>query len=115
PLMAPLFVAAHLQAGFGPPVRPAGRPKLYRHMYTLAAKLIAAYCTAEIVMRIDPSGLTRSPAVAVSALAVGIAVFLVVDTAVVALALYASGAGRKPSELLGTWSENGIDLATLVL
>jgi len=114
-LMAPLVVVVYLQAWLRASVRPAGRPKLYRHMYTLAAKLIAAYCTAEIVMRIDPSGLTRSPAVTVSALAVGIAVFLVVDTAVVALALYASGAGRKASELLGTWSENGIDLATLVL
>jgi diguanylate cyclase (GGDEF)-like protein len=114
-LMAPLVVAIYLQAWLRASVQPAGRPRLYRHIYTLAAKLIAAYCTAQAVMNIDTSGLTRGAAGAVSALAAGVLVFFVVDTTVVALALYVSGTGSRPSEFFTSWSENGVDLATLVL
>lgn len=114
-LMAALITVLYLQAWLRASVRPAGRPRLYRHIYSLASKLIAAYCTAEIVMKIDPNGLSRGATGDLSALAAGMAVFLVVDTAVVALALYVSGVERKPSELLGSWSENGIDVVTLVL
>jgi diguanylate cyclase (GGDEF)-like protein len=114
-LMAPLVVAIYLQAWLRASVQPAGRPRLYRHIYTLAAKLIAAYCTAQAVTNVDTSGLTRGAAGAVSALAVGVFVFFIVDTAVVALALYVSGTGSRPSEFFTSWSENGLDLATLVL
>ena len=114
-LMAPFVVAIYLQAWLRASVRPAGRPRLYRHIYTLAAKLIAAYCAAQAVTSIDASGLTRGVPGAVSALAVGVVVFFVADTAVVALALYVSGTGTRPSEFFTSWSENGVDLATLVL
>ena len=114
-LVAPLIAVLYMQAWLRAPMRPAGRPRLYRHVYSLSAKLIAAYCTAQAVLRLDASGLARGVTGAVSALAVGVLIFFVVDTAVVALALYVSGTGRRPSELFTSWSENGIDLVTLVL
>ncbi|HEY3713816.1 MAG TPA: GGDEF domain-containing protein [Jatrophihabitantaceae bacterium] len=52
---------------------------------------------------------------AATAILVAIPIYICVDTLIIALAIRISTGTRKLSDLFGSWSENGLELATLVL
>jgi diguanylate cyclase (GGDEF)-like protein len=94
--------------------RPAGMP-LHRHLYTTATVVLAARVAHEIVERTGglPRGLDDGGAVTGILLAVG--AYVVVNTALVALAIAVAGPRVPLLRLLGRWDDNALEVATLCM
>lgn len=111
PAVVILAVYLHLWLRVWKPTRmPA-----YRLIYTTATVLLAAYA-AQVVGYLG-GGVQGWPADAYGLAALGVAVFVyaVVNTVLVAAAIALTGAHSRPSELLGHWDDNALEIATLCL
>ena len=91
------------------------RPRLHRYIYTFSTIVIACFAASAAVRASGLDGRGAGAASSVGALAVAIAVYFCVNTALVASAMGVASGTWKPADLLGSWSENGLDVATLGL
>lgn len=91
------------------------RVPLYRHVYTTATVLLAAYA-AQLVVQLG-GGVQGWPTDAhgLAALGVAVVVYALVNTALVASAIALTGAHTRLSDLLGHWDDNALEIATLCL
>lgn len=94
--------------------RPAAIP-LHRHLYTTATVLLAAVAAHAVVGL--AGGLPAAPddLAGVLGIAGAVGVYVVLNTALVALAIRLSGHGRGLRELVGRWDDNALELATLCM
>ena len=94
--------------------RPAHVP-LYRHVYTTATVVLAA--TAAHLVVAGAGGLPSGPddVAGVVGVAVAVLAYVLVNTALVALAIRLSGAGSAPRDLFGRWDDNALEVATLCM
>ena len=90
--------------------------RVYRSIYNAAVVSITCVAISGTLELIGPVGNFGSSAASslVSAL-VAIAVYWIVNTALVAAAILVSGSSRKASDLLGSFSDNVLEFATLGL
>ncbi|MGQ0576856.1 MAG: diguanylate cyclase [Pseudonocardia sp.] len=91
------------------------RVPLYRHLYTTATVLLAAYAAQTVVLL--GAGVQGAPTDArgLAALGVAVGVYAVVNIALVAAAIALTGAHTRLSDLLGHWDDNALEIATLCL
>jgi len=91
------------------------RVPLYRHLYTTATVVLAAYAAQAIVLL--GGGVQGPPTDARELIALGaaVAVYGVVNTALVAAAIALTGAHNRVSDLLGHWDDNALEIATLCM
>jgi diguanylate cyclase (GGDEF)-like protein len=94
--------------------KPARVP-LYRHLYTTATVVLAAY-GAHLVVRIggDVQGWPED-AVGLAGLGAAVVVYVLVNTALVAAAIALTEEHTRLSDLLGHWDDNALEIATLCL
>jgi len=113
-LTAALVVVLYLQSWIGGSRQPGGRPSPHKYVYNAAATLLTCGFVAASVRGIGIDAHSHLAAAAL-ALAAAVPIFICVNTAMTAVVIYASTGIRKPATLFGSWSENGLELATLVL
>lgn len=94
---------------------PETRAPLHQYVYTVAGIVLTCQAVAAVVSGLGIGGSHPGLAATLLALAVAIPTYLAVNTLVVAAAIHASTGTRGPANLLGSWSENGLELATLGL
>jgi diguanylate cyclase (GGDEF)-like protein len=120
-VLLPVYLAAllvaflYLQSWLATSALPDGRPRPYRHAYNAAAMILACAVVGVTVAPLTQLAGAHGMAAALLALVVAVPVFAVVDTLVVAAAMYLNSGTTRPAVLFGSWSENGLELATLVL
>ena len=95
--------------------RPAKVP-LYRHLYTTATVVLAATAAHLVVLWVG-GGLPSGPAdvASVVGVAAAVAAYVVVNTALVAVAISLSGVGSALRDLFGRWDDNALEVATLCM
>lgn len=88
----------------------------HRYIYTVATIVLSCQAAASIagVVGFNPSTSVPAPT-AILVLALAIPTYLAVNSVIVAAAIHLSTGSWKPSSLLGSWSENGLEVATLGL
>jgi len=91
------------------------RPTPHRFVYTVAGILLTCQAVASLAGAIGYDPRSAAPAQTVLALAIAIPAYLLVNSLIVAAAIHLSTGRWKPSELLGSWAENGLEVATLGL
>lgn len=93
---------------------PAG-VSLHRHVYTTAAVLLAARTAHEVAH--GAGGLTGGLAApsAITAVALAVVGYYVVNTVLVAAAIALTRPGASPRVLLGRWDDNALEVATLCM
>jgi diguanylate cyclase (GGDEF)-like protein len=114
-LAASLVAFLYLQSLLSTSALPDGRPRPYRHAYNAAAMVLACAVVGVTVAPISQLAGTHGMAGALLALVVAVPVFAVVDTLVVAAAMYLNSGTKRPAALFGSWSENALEVATLLL
>jgi diguanylate cyclase (GGDEF)-like protein len=112
-LTAALILAVYVHMWLQPAGRADARPHPYRFAYTAAAKVLTCGAVAAVLSALDMNVHTHDAAA--TAILVAIPIYICVDTLIIALAIRISTGTRKLSDLFGSWSENGLELATLVL
>jgi diguanylate cyclase (GGDEF)-like protein len=113
-LAAVLVAVLYVQSWLATAALESGRPRIYRHVYGAAAAIVTCGVVHAVLSSVGSGPASSSFNVALW-LATGIALYLVVDSLIVAAAIHLSAGTWKLSALLGSWSENGLELATLVL
>jgi diguanylate cyclase (GGDEF)-like protein len=88
------------------------RVPLYRHVYTTATVMLAARAAHEVVRA--AGGLQIAPA-AVSAVALAVVAYVVVNTVLVGAAIALTRPGAALRELAGRWDDIALELATLCM
>jgi diguanylate cyclase (GGDEF)-like protein len=91
------------------------RPRLHRYVYTFGTIVISCFAASAAVRAFGVDGRAAGAGSTVAALAVVIAVYFCVNTGLVASAMGLASGSWRPSDLLGSWVENGLDVATLGL
>lgn len=92
---------------------PAGVP-LYRHVYTSATVLLAARAAHEVALA--TGGLAGGPAApAVLGITLAVGVYVLVNTALVGLAIALTGPGAGVRGLLGRLDDNALEVATVCM
>jgi diguanylate cyclase (GGDEF)-like protein len=114
-LTAVLVAVVYLQWWYRSSGHPDGRPRPHKFIYNAAATWITCYVVATVVPALNLNGSASRPADAAMALGLALPVYLATNTVIIAAAFYASTGTRSPSALLGSWADNGLELATLVL
>ena len=90
--------------------------RVYRSIYNAAVVSITCVAISGILELIGPVGNFGSSATSsLGSALVAMAVYWIVTTALVAAAIFASGASRRASDLLGSLSDNVLEFATLGL
>ena len=114
--LAALLVAfLYLQSWLATSAPPDGRPRPYRHAYSATAAILTCAVVDVTVAPISQLAGVQGMAAALVSLGVAVPVYAVVNTLVVAAAMYLNSATTQPAALFGSWSENALELATLVL
>ena len=91
------------------------RVPLYRHLYTTATVLLAAYSAQAVVSWAGGVQGWPTDAQGLAALGVAVVVYAVVNIALVAVAIALTGEYNRLSDLLGHWDDNALEIATLCL
>ena len=93
-----------------------GRPLTHRYLYTVATTVLMCASVSGALSALHVSiDDTSTGQLALMLVGIVIPVFIGVNSLLVAAAIYASTGIRKPAALLGSWAENGLELATLAL
>jgi diguanylate cyclase (GGDEF)-like protein len=114
-LTAALIVVVFLQRWLLPSSQSEGRSRPHRFVYTAAATLLTCAAVSGALAMVGMHLRARDVASDVRVLLVAVPIYICVATLIIGLAVYVSTGTRKPAALLGSWSENGLELATLVL
>ncbi|NMH96466.1 sensor domain-containing diguanylate cyclase [Pseudonocardia acidicola] len=94
--------------------RPARVP-LYRHVFTTATVVLAAYAAHAVVSPIGGVHGWPQDASTLGALALAVLLYVTVNTALVGCAIALTATGARPGDVLGHWDDNALELATLCL
>lgn len=113
-LMLAVIVVAYLLQWIYASAQSGSRPRTYRFLYTLAAGVLACFAVRAAISTAGVGADSPNASRAVLAFAIAIPLYLCVNTAIVALAMFLNSGTRRPARLFGSWSENGLELATLV-
>jgi diguanylate cyclase (GGDEF)-like protein len=91
------------------------RPRAHRFLYNVAGIVLTCQAVASLVggLGFDPHNPGSEQTLVV--LAIAIPAYLCVNVLIVAAAIHLSTGTWKPSALVGSWSENGLEVATLGL
>ena len=90
--------------------------RAYRQLFTASSMALACLGAGALIAKVAP--LTDGPSSTLgSALIViiGLAVYTVINTAIVGAAMYFASRPERLSVLLGTWADNALEIATLCL
>jgi diguanylate cyclase (GGDEF)-like protein len=91
------------------------RPRPHRFVYTVSGVVLTSQAVASLVTGFGIDLHSVTPAETMLVLAIAILTYLFVNSLIVAAAIHLSTGAWKPSALLGSWSENGLEVATLGL
>ncbi len=114
-LMAALVIVVYLQVWLTASARVGGRPQTYRFVYTVAASLLACRLVPVLLGAFGINVSDHGAVGAAAALAVAIPIYVGVNTAIIAAAVFVATGTTKPSSLLGSWSDNALELGIFVL
>jgi diguanylate cyclase (GGDEF)-like protein len=93
---------------------PAGVP-LHRHVYTTATVLLAARAAHEVVRSAGGMPTTAADARTVTAVALAVGAYVVVNTVLVGAAIGLTRDGLPLRTVLGRWDDNALEVATLCM
>jgi diguanylate cyclase (GGDEF)-like protein len=113
-LMLVVIVVAYLLQWMYVAAQGGSRQRTYRFLYTIAASVLACFAVRAALSAAAVSADSLTASTAISAFAIAIPVYLCVNTAIIALAMFLNSGTTRPASLFGSWSENGLELATLV-
>jgi diguanylate cyclase (GGDEF)-like protein len=113
-LMLAVIVVAFLLQWVYAAAHGGSRPRTYRFLYTVAASVLTCFVVHAAISAAGVSGDGPITPIAVSAFVVAIPLYLGVNTALIAIAMFLNTGTTRPASLFGSWSENGLELATLV-
>jgi diguanylate cyclase (GGDEF)-like protein len=91
------------------------RPPSHQFVYSVAGAVLSCQAAASVAALLSFRVGSSWPVATVLVLAIAILTYLFVNTLIVAAAIHLSTGAWKPSALLGSWSENGLEVATLGL
>ena len=94
--------------------RPAKVP-LHRHLFTTATVLLAATAARLVTVAIGGVGAWSDGIAGLGAITLAIAVYAMVNTALVAAVIALNEPRSRPTELFGHWDDNMLEIATLCL
>jgi diguanylate cyclase (GGDEF)-like protein len=91
------------------------RVPLYRHLYTTATVLLAARAAHEVVRLAGGLPTTTADGRTVTAVALAVLAYVVVNTALVGAAIALARPGAPLRDVLGRWDDNALEVATLCM
>jgi diguanylate cyclase (GGDEF)-like protein len=113
-LLLAVIAVAYLLQWMSAAAQGGSRPRTYRFLYTVAASVLTCFAVRAAVSAAGVSADGAKVPTAILAFVIAIPVDLCVNTAIIAVAMLLNTGTTRPASLFGSWSENGLELATLM-
>ncbi|HEY3087526.1 MAG TPA: GGDEF domain-containing protein [Jatrophihabitantaceae bacterium] len=114
-LLLAVIAVAYLLQWMNAAAQGGSRQRTYRFLYTVAASVLTCFAVRAAVSGAGVSAESPRASTAILAFVIAIPLDLCVNTAIIALAMLLNTGTTRPASLFGSWSENGLELASLVL
>jgi diguanylate cyclase (GGDEF)-like protein len=114
-LLLAVIAVAYLLQWMNAAAQGGSRQRTYRFLYAVAASVLTCFAVRAAVSVAGVSAESPRASTAILAFVIAIPLDLCVNTAIIALAMLLNTGTTRPASLFGSWSENGLELASLVL